>query len=112
MVLIPSRSVRWTGAFAPSVAIGSLHPGLTRRRRAYSRSVAVLIPGNGVLETTTIGGTATFFNIYQNVLRTLALCVAMCAVLRVRNAFSCLRRDGFTNQQFFFVYLLQLRGLS
>ncbi len=53
------------GAFAPSVSIGSLYPGLTRRRHASVPGV--LIPGDGVLESTTVGGTVTFFNIYQNV---------------------------------------------
>lgn len=35
------------------------------RRRACP---AVLIPGDSILETTAVGGTATFFNIYQNVI--------------------------------------------
>ncbi|CAN8069652.1 unnamed protein product [Agarophyton chilense] len=28
----------------------------------------MLLPGNGVLESTTVGGTVTFFSIYQNVI--------------------------------------------
>lgn len=44
--------------------IAFLHPQNTR---PYNIP-AVLIPGDGVLESTTVGGTITFFNIYQNVL--------------------------------------------
>lgn len=40
-----------------------------KHTRIYRRDVpAMLIPGNGVLESTTIGGTVTFFSIYQNVI--------------------------------------------
>lgn len=59
------RSSLLTTAVA-TVPIAHLSPRLTR---PFRRGVpAVLIPGDSVLETTAIGGTATFFSIYQNVI--------------------------------------------
>lgn len=43
-----------------------MFPSHTRGLHRYGP--AVVIPGDSVLETTTIGGTATFFNLYQNVI--------------------------------------------
>ena len=65
------RSVRLSTSVA-AVPIQFLVPGKTRLWHK-SRKLAALIPGNGVLETTTIGGTATFFSIYQNVIGKLPL---------------------------------------
>lgn len=60
-----SKSVLTTAVAAvPIPLISPKHTRLYRKNDA----LAALIPGNGVIESTTIGGTATFFNIYQNVI--------------------------------------------
>lgn len=52
-----------------SMAVGVLPISLLAPRFTRTRNkLAVVIPGDSVLETTTVGGTVTFFNIYQNVL--------------------------------------------
>lgn len=52
-----------TGVAALPISV--MAPRYTRIR---SLTPAVLIPGDSVLESTTVGGTVTFFSIYQNVL--------------------------------------------
>lgn len=69
MPAVRLRKPRLTSAVATAVNIGTLLPNLSRRRSAQARSVGVLIPGDGVIETTVVGGFANFFAIYQNVLR-------------------------------------------
>lgn len=64
------RRPRLTSSVATAVRIGTLYPSLTRRRSAAARSLGVIIPGDGIVESTVVGGTANFFSIYQNVLRT------------------------------------------
>lgn len=68
MLTLSSRytSLRLTSTVA-TVPIPLLVPSCTRIHRRYS-TPAVLIPGDSVVETTTIGGTVTFFSIYQNVI--------------------------------------------
>lgn len=51
-----------------SIPISCFAPAYTRP--LGNRSVASVIPGDSVLESTVIGGTATFFDIYQNVIGT------------------------------------------
>lgn len=55
-----------------AIPIGALIPSRTRRRR--TDAVAALIPGDGIIETTTIGG---FANLYGHELHdSLAWCLA------------------------------------
>jgi YggT family protein len=51
-------------AHVAAVPIPAMFPALTRRRAP----LAVVIPGDSVLETTTIGGLSVFFNVFQNVI--------------------------------------------
>lgn len=68
LLLRGASSVRMTPAVG-MVPIPLLARQHTRPFRSRNR-LAVLIPGDSVLESTTIGGTATFFGIYQNVIGT------------------------------------------
>jgi len=57
---------RLTGVAATGVSIGNLFPSKTRRRR--NGLYATVLPGDSVAESVVIGGTFSFFNIYQNVI--------------------------------------------
>ncbi|CDF38681.1 unnamed protein product [Chondrus crispus] len=65
-VFLRRRSLRMSSAVA-AVPIPFLVRNRTRPLRRRD-ALAVIIPGDSVLESTTIGGTVTFFNIYQNVI--------------------------------------------
>lgn len=64
-------SVRLSAAVAavPIPFLARRHTRPLRRRNG----LAAIIPGDSVLESTTIGGTVTFFNIYQNVIGKFAI---------------------------------------
>lgn len=53
-----------------AVPIAHHSPALTRLSGRRRPVAAVVIPGDSVLETTAIGGTATFLSLYQNVIGT------------------------------------------
>lgn len=61
-------SLSATVSAVPISCYAPAHTRPLRPRNLRFGATAAIIPGDSVLETTTVGGTATFFSIYQNVI--------------------------------------------
>lgn len=68
-----------TGLSTAVAAVPISHYAPACTRPLGMRSLAAVIPGDSVLESTVVGGTATFFDIYQNV-------IGMCSAKNVSNS--------------------------